>query len=210
MQSRIKLKVCGMRDPANMLDIASLLPDYMGFIFFSKSPRYVGDDFIPVEIPNPIKKVGVFVNEANEVMLKRMHRLNLDYLQLHGKESVQQCEELKLSGGKIIKVFSVGADFDFNETKPFKEVADFFLFDTQGKFPGGNAQTFDWSILNHYDQEIPFFLSGGINPENAIEVVLLKDMNIHALDINSGVEITPGLKDRDKVKKIINILNSNF
>jgi len=209
-KSEIKLKVCGMRDPENILEVASLKPDYLGFIFFSKSPRYVQHNFtLPEGLSSQVKKVGVFVNESNDIMVTQMHRMKLDYLQLHGNESVKQCEELKEEGAKIIKVFSIDDDFDFALTKPYQDVADFFLFDTKGKYYGGNAKTFDWSILNRYHQQVPFFISGGINAENVKQVANFKNMNIHAIDVNSGAETAPGIKNSDELKKIIDILTTN-
>lgn len=198
-----------MRNPENIGHVAQLLPDYLGFIFFEKSPRFVGNDFtMPATVHQSIKKVGVFVNEHNDTMLAQVVRLKLDYLQLHGSESVQQCYQLKKSGVKIIKVFSVHDTFNFEITKPYKELADYFLFDTQGKYHGGNAQKFNWAILNRYDQDIPFFLSGGISPDNVQEVYPFHALNIHALDINSGVESAPGLKNVSKIELIKNSLHT--
>jgi phosphoribosylanthranilate isomerase len=208
---KIKLKICGMRQPENILDVTALHPDYVGFIFFTKSPRDVGNEFeMPVEFPADIKRVGVFVNETTEVMLKQVKRLKLDYLQLHGSECAAQCEALRKQGIGVIKVFSVDDDFDFALTGPYKRVVDFFLFDTKGKFHGGNAQTFNWDVLKAYDQEVPFFLSGGLNPENVKELRKVAGMNIHALDVNSGVETSAGVKDIVKVNKIIKLLNSKI
>ncbi len=207
----IMLKVCGMREADNILDVAALHPHYMGFIFYPKSPRYVSQEFIiPKNIPNDIKRVGVFVNASTDEMMTQVARLKLNYLQLHGTESVAQCEALKRNGVGIIKVFSVSNDFDFNQTTPYKMVVDYFLFDTKGKYFGGNAQTFDWTILKKYDQEIPFFLSGGLSSENIHEIDALHEMNIHALDLNSGVESSPGVKDISKLNAFYKILNSNF
>jgi len=206
---KINLKVCGMRDAENIMQVAALQPDLMGFIFYAKSPRYVGTQFrIPVELPRSIKRVGVFVNESTEVMLEKAKTFNLDYLQLHGQESVEQCAELKKHNIKIIKVFSVDDQFDFEVTSPYAEVTDFFLFDTKGKYYGGNAVTFDWSILDRYDQQVPFFLSGGINPDNASGIKAFKEINLYAIDINSGVEVSPAVKDPVKVKAIKHMLNS--
>lgn len=197
-----------MRDDDNILAVADVQPDYMGFIFYPQSPRFVGDDFqFLFQVPSSIKKVGVFVNASSEEMQRQVKRLRLDYLQLHGDESASQCEELKKSGFKVIKAFSVGDDFDFDVTKQYQPFVNFFLFDTKGKYYGGNARTFDWSILEKYDQKVPFFLSGGISPYNAADVEKLKDMNVHAVDVNSGVEINPGLKDVVKIDAIKKILN---
>lgn len=208
----IRLKVCGMRDPENIRTIALLQPDYMGFIFYPRSPRFVGDDFsIPLSFPAHIKKVGVFVNETTHTMLRQSDRLSLDYLQLHGNEPVEQVRTLKEQGIKIIKAFSVDEHFDFGLTLPYASLADFFLFDTKGKYYGGNAQIFDWGILKNYDQQVPFFLSGGLTPDNVEAVESLKGMNLHALDINSGVETQPAVKDEHRVYRVTKFLkNTNL
>ncbi len=207
----VKLKICGMRDASNMLEVGKLLPDYMGFIFYPPSPRYVGEDFqIPVGLNNAIHRVGVFVNEQVDRMIELRARHNLSHVQLHGDESVAVCEQLKQEGVGVIKVFRVDEAFDFSVTRPYKKVVDFFLFDTKGKHYGGNAQVFDWSILDQYDQEIPFFLSGGLTVENIQHVQRLKLMNLHALDLNSGVEDSPGAKNvlliKEVIKKLENII----
>jgi len=199
----MKLKVCGMRDADNILKVAALGVDYMGFIFYEKSPRYVGEAFeIPAGFPEKVKKVGVFVDEEAEKMLMTGKRLKLDYFQLHGHEPAAVCQQLKEAGFGVIKVFSIGDEFDFGITEEYAAVTDFFLFDTKGKFYGGNAQVFDWGQLNKYDQQVPFFLSGGLNPVNVLGLSSLKGMNIHALDVNSGVETSPGVKDVEKIKEL--------
>jgi phosphoribosylanthranilate isomerase len=208
---KIKLKVCGMRDAANIMAVAALRPDYMGFIFFDQSPRFVGNYFLlPNDFPEEVMKVGVFVNETTRNIRREAQILGLHYVQLHGNESVTQCEELKGDGIKVIKVFSVGDDFDFNVTRPYKKIVDFFLFDTKGKYHGGNGQAFNWNVLNNYDQEIPFVLSGGLSPDNISEISSLKGMNLHALDVNSGVEIAPALKNITKLEGIIKTLNKEL
>jgi phosphoribosylanthranilate isomerase len=195
-----------MRDHENIMAVAALRPDLMGFIFFETSPRFVGHDFVlPKQFPSTIQKVGVFVNAATEEMVKQTRRLNLDYLQLHGKESVEQVQELVTAGMKVIKVFSLDDHFDFSELLPYEPFVSFFLFDTKGQYYGGNAKVFDWRVLAKYNQHTPFFLSGGLTPENMSEVESLKEMNIYALDINSGVERSPGLKDLEKIKALYKI-----
>jgi phosphoribosylanthranilate isomerase len=203
MERKIKLKICGMRDAENIMQVAALSPDYMGFIFYPKSPRYVGEDFkIPALFPTNIIRVGVFVNESTEVMLRltKLHKLN--FLQLHGSESVQQCEELRNNNIKIIKVLSIDEQTDLELTKLYSAAVDYMLFDTKGKFYGGNAETFRWQRLEQYDQDLPFFLSGGLTPENIKGLTALNNMNLHAIDVNSGAEILPGLKDVQKIGKI--------
>ena len=194
-----------MRDTENIKQVAALFPDYLGFIFYEQSPRYVGKSFsIPTNLPASISKVGVFVNEKSETIQLLVKRYQLDFVQLHGQELPADCERLKQFGVKIIKAFSVDSNFDFNSTMPYESMVDYFLFDTKGKKYGGNAVAFDWSLLNQYHQRIPFFLSGGLNPENIKTITTLSTMNLHALDINSGVEISPGIKDVVMIQSILN------
>jgi phosphoribosylanthranilate isomerase len=202
----IAIKICGMRDGENIMAVALLRPQYMGFIFYPKSPRFVGESFdIPANLPASIKRVGVFVSESNDVIIGKSKSLKLDLVQLHGNESPAQCDELKATGLGVIKVFSIDDAFNFESTKPFREVTDYFLFDTKGKYYGGNARTFNWKILDKYDQEVPFFLSGGLSPDNVNTLGDLQKMNLHALDLNSGVEISPGLKDIEKIRTIVTL-----
>jgi phosphoribosylanthranilate isomerase len=198
----MKIKICGMKYPDNILEVGSLLPDYMGFIFWERSARYF-DGEIP-KLPESIKKVGVFVNETVENIIVKIAKYNLQAIQLHGKESVEFCQDLKTkidTSIEIIKVFSVGDDFDFGVLKPFEKVCDYFLFDTKGKLPGGNGTTFDWKILENYKSEKPFFLSGGIGIE---EIPTIKNLKfpIYAIDVNSRFEIEPGLKNINLVRTI--------
>ncbi|MBC7846411.1 MAG: phosphoribosylanthranilate isomerase [Flavobacterium sp.] len=194
----MKLKICGMKYPENILEVGSLLPDYMGFIFWEKSARYF-DGSIPT-LPKSIKKVGVFVNAPLEEILEKIEKHDLQAVQLHGDESVEFCETLKKNMPKlteIIKVFSILDTFDFAVLKPFESVCDYFLFDTQGKLPGGNGTTFDWKVLENYPSTKPFFLSGGIGMEKmeAVNEILKTNLPVYAIDVNSKFEIEPGLKN---------------
>ncbi len=188
-----------MKYPDNIFEVGSLLPDYMGFIFWEKSARYF-DGVIP-DLPKSIKKVGVFVNENTEVILAKAQKHDLQAIQLHGQESVAFCqdlrENLKQAQIEIIKVFSVDDAFDFEVLKPFEAVCDYFLFDTKGKLPGGNGTTFDWKVLEKYPSSKPFFLSGGIGMEEmeAVKEILKTNLPLHAIDVNSKFEIEPGLKN---------------
>lgn len=194
----IKLKICGMRDAANIQAVAELRPDYIGFIFYEKSPRFVGEEFM---IRDPkLNAVGVFVNESTQKILEK----GLKIVQLHGDETPSQVDELKDKGLTVIKAFSIDDDFDFARTRSFN--ADYFLFDTKGKYYGGNAKTFNWNKLKEYHQEVPFFLSGGLNADNLKDLYLLKGMNLHAIDLNSGVEDKPGVKNIEKIKSAMSCL----
>ena len=209
--NNIKLKVCGMRDPSNIMEVSQLQPDYMGFIFYEKTPRYVGVDFfIPEHFPPATKRVGVFVNESSEVILEKVSAFKLDLVQLHGHEPAAQCSELKDQGVGVIKVFSVGDNMDFRVTEAYGPAVDYFLFDTKGRFYGGNAEVFDWNVLARYDQKIPFFLSGGITPENVKGIGGFRSLNIQGIDVNSGVELSPALKDVEKIRAIKSILNAKL
>jgi len=204
---KVKLKICGMREPANILDVGALKPDYMGFIFYDQSPRCVPSSFtMPNELNQTIKKVGVFVEAHIDQVFEAINKHDLDSVQLHGSETVSFCEKLKLADNGVIKVFSIDSNFDFKLLNPYKPVVDFFLFDTKGKYRGGNASTFDWDLLQKYDQEIPFFLSGGISPTNVDQVLELKGLNLYGVDVNSGVEIEPGVKEVNKIKALKKLL----
>ena len=184
----MKLKVCGMKYQDNIRQVAALQPDYLGFIFYKKSARHFDAESIP-ELPNSIKKTGVFVDANLDYVLEKISKHNLQAVQLHGTESPEYCSKLKRhyeerndeviasketdcfdfekkSSHKdkleIIKVFSIKDEFDFSMLKPYEDVCDYFLFDTKGKHPGGNGYTFNWNVLNHYPSTKKFFLSGGL------------------------------------------------
>jgi len=204
--TKIKLKVCGMRDEANIRDVAATGPDYMGFIFYKGSRRFVGEDFIMPVIHHAIKRVGVFVDQPTEEIKGLAEQHKLDIIQLHGNESAEQCSELAAAGLKLIKAFPIGSRFDFAVLEAYGKSAEYFLFDTAGKQAGGNGVAFDWALLKQYDQSIPFFLAGGLSPAGS-DWSALHGMNIHALDINSGVEAAPGIKNIRMVEEMLNIRN---
>jgi phosphoribosylanthranilate isomerase len=194
----MKLKICGMKYPDNIRDVGTLLPDYMGFIFWEKSARYF-NGIIP-DLSKSIKKTGVFVNATQEEIIAKIIKYDLQAVQLHGQETVEFCSSLKDKTDcriEIIKVFSVDNAFDFARLKPFETVCDYFLFDTKGKLPGGNGTVFDWKVLEKYPSSKPFFLSGGIgiNELAAVHEISKTNLPIYAIDINSKFEIEPGLKN---------------
>ena len=224
----MKLKVCGMK--YNIDEVADLQPDYLGFIFYDKSPRNF-DRTIP-QLPKEIKKVGVFVDAELKNVLQTIKAYGLDAVQLHGHETPDYCRQLRKlchseqseessntsndayhSGQsqttkptiEIIKVFSIKDEFNFEVLKPFEDDVDYFLFDTKGKLPGGNGYAFDWSVLEQYPSSKPYFLSGGISLDEIdnIETFVLKQESkfCYAIDVNSKFEIEPGLKDINKLKK---------
>lgn len=201
----MKIKVCGMKYHQNILDVAKLQPEYMGFIFYNKSKRNFSDK-IPT-LPLHIKKTGVFVNKDITEVAMLIKKHNFQAVQLHGDESADYCKELKNAIQdkiEIIKVFSVGETFDFETTEKYEAICDYFLFDTKGKEKGGNGITFNWEILENYKGTKPYFLSGGIGLNQIKDLDNFRKMsyakNCYAIDVNSRFEIEPGLKNIDELK----------
>ena len=197
------VKVCGMRDAENISELIKLKPDYMGFIFYGKSKRFVSN-FPEIEIPSEIKKVGVFVNEPIDELIEIVEKNALEAIQLHGNESHEYCEELKvllIRDIEILKAFSVDEDFDFSKTKVYQKVCDYLLFDTKGKEYGGNGIKFNWEVLNKYKGETPFLLSGGISKGDANAIKNISHKAFAGIDINSGFEIEPALKNIEDIKE---------
>ncbi|MFV8271204.1 phosphoribosylanthranilate isomerase [Flavobacterium sp. GT2N3] len=209
----VGIKICGMKYSDNILEIGSLLPDYMGFIFWEGSARYY-EGIIP-NLPKSIKKVGIFVNATQQEILEKIAKYDLQAVQLHGQESVEFCQELKenlkLVQIEIIKVFSIDDAFDFEVLKPFESLCDYFLFDTKGKLPGGNGSTFNWKVLEKYPSTKPFFLSGGIgiNEMDAVNEISKTTLPIYAIDVNSKFEIKPGLKNIQLCTDVIKYVSTH-
>lgn len=212
--TELKLKICGMKHPQNITEVATLQPDYMGFIFYEKTLRFF-DGEIP-KIPSEIIKTGVFVDASVDFVAEKIQKHELKAVQLHGNESPEFCrnlrENLSEKNIKIIKVFSVKEAFNFKKSEAYEGIVDFFLFDTKGKTKGGTGKTFNWEVLKDYPSSTPFFLSGGIGLE---EVDAIKNVQqyfekqnrkniFYAIDVNSRFETNPGLKDQALLKKFKN------
>ncbi|PVY40753.1 phosphoribosylanthranilate isomerase [Pontibacter virosus] len=206
----LKIKVCGMRDPENIRQVAALEPDYMGFIFYEGSKRYCENFITPellTKLPDGIQKVGVFVNEAIEVIQEIVQKYKLDLVQLHGRETPAQCRELQEAGIRVIKAFSVDDQFSFENTLLYERYCEYFLFDTRGNNYGGNGTVFDWEILKGYLSDKPYFLSGGLNLDNlqSKEFQKLRPKPF-AIDVNSGFELEPGQKDVEKLNELVTLI----
>lgn len=208
----IGFKICGLKDPDNIKKLVALAPDFMGFIFYPESPRYVVnqlDKEIIKQVPGEIKKVGVFVNEKLDKTLDLAREYHLNVLQLHGNETPEYCADCRESY-PVIKAFGVSEDFNFDLPEKYKDSVDYFLFDTKTAKHGGSGQKFDWRLLKNYRLDIPYFISGGIGDED-VEALIKADIPPGFLiDVNSKIEIRPGLKDvnkaraiKDKIGKII-------
>lgn len=203
------VKVCGMREEENVKKlILDAAPDLVGLIFYPPSARYVERESVQPAFYKALTqaKVGVFVNESKEEILRKTQAYGLSHIQLHGDESPELITELKEhTSAHIIKVFRIGSTWDWKQANSFVDVADWFLFDTQTAEYGGSGKTFDWGILETYPYDIPFLLSGGVD-ETQIEAInsLIKRIPYCVgVDINSRFEISPGLKDVARVKTFI-------
>jgi phosphoribosylanthranilate isomerase len=196
----MKVKICGMREAANILAVADFNPDFLGFIFYQKSARYAGetlDTELLRSLPASICKVGVFVDAPLPELLATTAHYSLDYVQLHGHETPAYCQAVRAQGLRVIKAFAVGADFDFSALAAYVPACELFLFDTKGKHPGGNGYAFDWRVLANYHGPTPFLLSGGLGPDNVAELLRFQHPQLVGYDFNSLLEIAPGLKDTE-------------
>ncbi len=201
----MKVKVCGLNTKSNIKEVIEAGVDWIGLIFYSKSPRSVDKGDVDADFVAKLKvmKVGVFVNEEEEEVKQIAADFDLEFLQLHGDESPDYCARLKHAGHKIIKAFSVKDSLNENELKSYEEVVDYFLFDTKGKNYGGNGMKFNWQALEGYKLNKPFLLSGGLTAEDAGDVAGLNIDALWGADLNSGFEIKPGIKNAIKVKEFI-------
>lgn len=204
----IKVKICGMKERANIEEIAALKPDYMGFIFYRNSPRFVGERFNLDWFQYDIKKVGVFVNQPLEEVVDLATYNCLDVVQLHGSEGIAYCEILseRKPELKIWKSFSVYPGFDLAEMEAYRDATDAYLLDTKDELLGGSGRSFDWEILKKLDGSKDIVLAGGIGPENIEKVLGLKGQGIKiaVVDVNSKTETSPGIKSILLAEEVIN------
>ena len=193
------VKVCGMRDAVNIRQLEALGIDWMGMIFWPKSKRYVSTS--PVYLPQHVRKVGVFVDASLDAIRQHVEDYQLDIVQLHGQESPEMLKVLKPL--TLIKALNIATPEDLQKTEPYEGLADYFLFDTKGESVGGNGEKFDWSVLDNYQGETPFLLSGGIGSEDAQDVKTFHHPKYIGIDLNSRFETEPGLKDITKLKQFL-------
>ena len=218
------IKVCGMRDAQNIREVSQLGVDMIGMIFYPKSPRYVemqsshagiipdyAKEDINIKSSKTPARVGVFVDDMVQNIVTRVVNYHLDYVQLHGNEPREMCENLRLTlesdirpGIKIIEAISVSDASDIQKYKEYVGAVDLFLFDTKCKTVGGSGRQFDWQVLEQYDGEVPFLLSGGIGPEDASRLHAFHHPKCIGIDLNSRFEIEPGVKDVEKLKGFLN------
>ena len=207
----MKIKVCGITNQTTIIDRLGV--DYIGHIFWEPSKRYVSPEQIALQSNNN-KRVGVFVDESIEAIIKIAKQLNLKGIQLHANEDVKYIQELKakLPNTEIIKAVAIGSTKDLIDLDTFDQRIDLFIFDTKGKLPGGNGTQFDWNILSDYKGTTPFLLSGGIGPSDIDAIRDFKKQLNHpqflGVDLNSKFEDSPGVKNVEKLTNFVSSLKN--
>jgi phosphoribosylanthranilate isomerase len=199
------LKVCGMRDEDNICDILDkqreIKPTMLGFIFYDRSPRFVGRLLQPEymhSLGDTVETIGVFVNADIQAIVHTVECYRLRGVQLHGTEMPDFCAELKAmlpNTTSLLKAFSIAEKHDFMRVVDYEQYIDYALFDTKGAQHGGNGTRFDWALLQEYKAKIPFFLSGGIGLEHVAEIRQIRHAQLVGVDVNSRFEAAPALKD---------------
>ena len=195
-----------MKHPDNIDNLDKLPIDFVGMIFYEKSPRHI-DNLNPEEIKTKGKElVGVFVNAPETEIMQMVNKYNLDIVQLHGNESPEFCKKLNETI-PVIKAFSIADASDFEQTKDYEGLWGYFLFDTKTPQYGGSGQKFDWQILEEYKGNTPFLLSGGISVDDAEAIKKITHLRFVGIDLNSRFETKPGLKDINLLQQFIKTLN---
>lgn len=198
------IKVCGMTDGENIRQTEQLGVDFIGFIFYPRSPRFLFE--MPTYLPVRSQRIGVFVNESKDNILMYADRFGLDYIQLHGNESPEYCHNLQAAGMKLIKAFSIATPRDLSSVSVYEGLCQYYLFDTKTPQYGGSGNQFDWTLLNRYTGNTPFLLSGGINQYSAAAIRNFHHPRMAGVDINSRFESSPGLKDIGRIQTFISEL----
>ena len=192
-----------MREEKNIRRLIKLDIDIIGMIFYDKSPRFIKKkpdiDFI-----GTIKKAGVFVNAKTEYIKKKAGEYSLDIIQLHGNESPEMCSSLKNEGFEVFKAFGIDKNFDFNQTQHYEKYCSFFVFDTKTGNYGGSGRKYNWDLLDNYKGETPFLLSGGLSPQDINTLLMFKHPHFGGIDLNSGFELQPGIKNIELLQDFIN------
>lgn len=192
----MNIKVCGITDYSQAIEISRFV-DYIGFIFYPPSPRHTENSFPSVSA----RKTGVFVNLPLKELIRTTQLEKLQAVQLHGDESPEYCAALNQL--IVIKSFGIHDDFDFDALRAYVPFVDYFLFDTKTPTYGGSGTSFNWEKLREYQLDTPFFLSGGLCPESLEDLQEFSHPRFHGIDLNSGFEVAPGIKNIDALKTFI-------
>ena len=207
----MKIKVCGMRDVRNIAEVAEIGPDYMGFIFYGRSPRYCGDiDPSLIEsLPDGIKPVMVTVDMSEERILGVARKYGFRIVQLHGDEKPDLCDSLRTKGFTVVKAVGMESEGSLKTLRRYAGHVDLFLLDTRCKSKGGSGKKFNWDILGHYDLEEDFWLSGGIGIEDAETLKGISHPHFKGIDLNSRFELSPGVKDTERLRSFFNVMSDH-
>ncbi len=202
------VKICGIKSEDTAIHAINSNADYLGFIFYPQSPRNISFEDSSViinKVKDKVSTVAVTV-DPDESIINRIIEIGFSMIQLHGNESLDRVRKIKNSSSlKIIKSFGIGDKLDLEKTKAYEEVVDYFLFDAipeEKELPGGNAKKFEWAFLDDFNSKKEFFLSGGLNIENVKTAINSNLTNF--FDVSSGVESSPGVKDKQKISEFIN------
>jgi phosphoribosylanthranilate isomerase len=206
----MKIKVCGLKYPVNIKAVTDLEPDYVGFIYYGRSPRFVGNIAAGdlASLPSKIIKTAVFVDEDQQEISRLIDEFGFDAIQLHGAESTDFAGSFK-GRVQVLKAFGLDEDFDFDQLNAYVGKVDYFLFDTKTDAHGGSGKTFNWDILDSYKLDVPFFLSGGLSLDNLEQVAKITHPKFYGVDLNSRFEKEPGLKDIEKLKQAFSLLKQH-
>ncbi|EHQ24724.1 phosphoribosylanthranilate isomerase [Mucilaginibacter paludis] len=207
----MKIKVCGLKDPENIKAISALSPDYMGFICYGLSPRFIAElePEVLEALPDTVYKTAVFVNESKATIDNLINQFDFNAIQLHGDESPEFSQSFKPKV-KVFKAFGVDDDFDFNQLGVYADSVDYFMFDTKTEGYGGSGRAFNWNILENYTLDKPFFICGGISLDNLERIAEIKHPRFYGVDLNSRFETEPGKKDVQKLTKAFEILRQSI
>lgn len=205
----MKVKICGMRDPQNIRDIALLKPDFMGFIFYPPSPRYLASaEAFPFDALKDTITTGVFVNATDSDIVNAIRSYKLKAVQLHGNENQEFCKSIRQLGVKVLKAVSVADESDLTNLQRYEGTVDYLVLDTKTSQYGGSGTQFNWDLLNAYTVDIPFLLSGGIDEQDAKRIAKLHHPMLAGVDLNSRFELEPGLKNVEKVNRFLDRMRS--
>lgn len=197
------IKICGMRDAKNIRAVEQLGVDWMGFIFYPGSSRYVGEKLSYT--PDKVKRVGVFVDELHERIREIASKNRLQIIQLHGSESPETCRFIRDAGFTVVKAFGMESDkpFPASLVEQYSGSCDYFIFDTRTPQHGGSGKKFRWEQLSTYRGETPFLLSGGIGPDDAAAIREFSHPQFIGIDLNSGFETAPAIKECTRLQNFI-------
>jgi phosphoribosylanthranilate isomerase len=209
------IKVCGITSVEQLKDLQLIGVDYAGLIFYPLSPRFVGKHKMQASETNEqqisIRKIGVFVNQQEDDLLKLVDDWGIEMVQLHGEETPDYCERISKQV-KVIKAFRVGTVDDIElMVSPYRDVVDYFLFDTMGEKYGGTGKQFDWNLVSNKALGKPYFLSGGIGADMDKELndFASTQKDLYAVDVNSKFEVSPGIKNMGLIRKFVDSLKNN-